>query len=502
MTMNKLWCSIFAAFLMAAVTSSSALAIDKEKVNLNARVYTVVKSQNSYKTPLDSPTNDGRGGANWRNDQIFRAKAKIGLSYGTPGKDEWFGYAEFNLKANDPDGNADDTGEQHDVTKKEVKTNYALISYRPFEMEGSRPLGITAGMIGFKATANSKYFHYFSGDLDDDFILYNISALDQVVGVNVDFHISRTTGIGFGYAEKSGDGSKVITGIDPYSTDNWIAWAEFNKWNFGWHGAYRYVTGEGSPASKAVETPMGNTYYEWNKEYDHIVANTGIDYLLDLDSFKLLPAFMYQYLGGDDVNGREVVSSAWSGGLKLITRLFGKYTQVAFLYSDASTEDINGLAAMKKGTGNYVITQGLEGLVEQGVPGTADLLTAWNSNPQPDLPAEETSSASLATANYDSVINSEINVKLSDNIRVGLFYHYLKTKVDNTMNSQIVASQMAPSQELLSQYIEAGGSDPDTADALAKMIVDGSADAFADTVSKGIEWTDTSSFGFFCTLTY
>ncbi|MBW1894634.1 MAG: hypothetical protein JRI91_13190 [Deltaproteobacteria bacterium] len=82
-------------------TVSSASALDASNFHISGKIHTYGKVQDNYQTPLDGLYNV-REGANYRENQHFRAKTVLNFMYGELG-DEWFGLAQIAMDANDPD---------------------------------------------------------------------------------------------------------------------------------------------------------------------------------------------------------------------------------------------------------------------------------------------------------------------------------------------------------------------------------------------------------------
>ncbi len=493
----KKYLGIFiAAILYFGMTCNIATALDASDLKINGEVNTLIKMQDSYFTPLDGAGE--REGANWRNDQMFRAIGKLTFSYGDLGSSEWFAAAEIKFDANDPDATGIGAPNASNLTEI-VELEHLFAMYRPFEMKGGRPFGIMAGIIPFKATAPAAYFHQFQGDFEEDYIFYTASALTEVPGIGLDFHISADTGLGIGYAKGAKDASKIITLIDGDSADTLVIWGEAKKWNIGWHGAMQKVSGEAAP-SKDNTTSAGNTYMEYDKKYKHTVMNTGLTYTYAIGGVKIMPTIMYGRIDGEEVAGalsdlawpnepRDVNATLINAGIKVFTNFLNMPGEFAVLYTDIETDEFGGINVLPKGT--------IDSTIEiMAVPG-------WiGSGFEAALPEQCTKTA-MALAGLDTTLQVEYSMNVTKNVKLGIFYNSEKSQADESIKKENILSQLSGTQQGLVQLLTAV-SDPAPA-ATAAFIVDNVAGGVAtnlEALAANTEWTDTNSFGLFCNISF
>ncbi len=538
----KKYLGIFiATILYFGMTCNIASALDASDLKINGEVNTLIKMQDSYFTPLDSAGE--REGANWRNDQMFRAIGKLTFSYGDLGNSKWFAAAEIKFDANDPDATgtpttmitgynaADDelvemTLDNESKNLDILNLDHAFIMYRPFEMKGGRPLGIMLGRIPYKATANAAYFHLFQGDPDEDFIYYTGAALTEATGIGLDFHIAPDTGIGFGYSSTAGDASKIVFQVNgDGGVKNMVLWAEAKKWNIGFNAAMQMISGN-SETGKEVTTSMENTYNEYDMEYDHTVINAGLSYTLELGSLKFMPFLGYQAMNGDDVEDRAVEGSILSGGLKICTNFSNMPGELNVLYCDSNTPDIDGIAVLPSG----YIDSNIVTLLNATDP--TGLMASTFTAKAPTLSAEGGDyKTAMALTGIDNTIHLEYSMELSKNVKIGAFYHALKSGTDDTITASHIANQLSGTIQALSYTMvyaeafatalglgadqaaaataaataadaaEAAGGDP-TANAMAAASLDPQIQELATGLQQNTEWTDTNSFGLFCNISF
>lgn len=453
-------------------------SMNMNNVAINGEINAITKIQDSYMTPLDASS--ARAGANDRNDQNFRGFGNLVFSYGMPGSSEWFSAAKIAFDANDPDkpDNNDLTEAAENPGYKTNKNNYsddhfqmeyAFVMFRPFEVQGGRPFGIMAGMIPIKATANAAYFNFFKADPEEDFAFYTLTALTEVPGIGIDFHVSEGTGIGVSFARGVKDASEIGTLMMSDSAENWILWAELNEYNIGFNIAYQHVKGEGY-ASDQWTTPAGNILYEYNQPFEHIVLNSMLTYTFGAVGFKFMPAAGYQLIKGEEClavpgyDPRDVEIALFSYGLKIGMNFFNVPGEVAVLYTEVpEREKIDGVKSIPKGT--IASTLGFSGA--------------------PDIPEEGQGSGVLALLEFSSSLHAEYAFKLNPFTEVGLFYYQLDTVEDQTKSAPYIKNQLQPS--------------------LGGTPLESQIDAIADSVAgqlKRVEWTDSTSYGLFLRMVF
>ncbi len=495
--------SIFVTSLVLIATS--ALAMDMDKLFISGWIYTYAKMEDSYQTPLDE-IYEVREGANYRENQHFRAKTVLTFTYGKP-EDQWFGLAQLALDVNDPDHGDADNDNSSTITVGE-DFSAVLAMYRPFEMQGGRPFGIALGVVPVMATANAAYFNYFMGDIEEDFILYTAAAIVHSPGISLDFHVSKETGFGISYLNGVEDGSQIAALMESDSAHNFIIWGEAKKWGIGWNGAVQCVRGTGSEDVSLVETtPAGNELYAYESESSHRVFNTMLTYTIDLGSISLMPGIGYQGIYGEscavsssNFAERDIELDNYQAGLKVFTRFFDIPGEFSVLYTKTETKDFNAFGQLTSAAGNAVIDQA-------GVLG-ADLTAGWwNQSNIPALGALATapetgkSEAVAGVAGVDHDLHLEYKFDVIENVQLGLFYYRMDSQKIDTGSSFRQLDGSLTDQRLTAMLIGYGYSDVAAATA-ADQILQGAASAVEEQLTPQFEWTDMESYGLFCKVTF
>lgn len=455
------------SILSFAFTTQTAHSNEPIGISLSGEIHVVAKIQESYFTPFDA-THD-RAGANYRNDQNFRASGNLVLSHGEPGISKWFAAAMIEFDANYPDSDPsalnieNGIAQQDDEADAALTLGYVFAMYRPFEIDGGRPLGISLGVVPFKATANAAYFHYFRGSPpDEDYIIYTSAAILEVPGIMIDFHLSHDIGFGIGFAKGIDDGSEMITYMARDSASNIVFWGEAKKWNVGLNFALQSISGE-AYASKVKTTDLGNTYSEFDHQYSHTVFNTMLTYTLQLNDYALTPGIGYQYTTGEEcaleagLQARDVEATTLSYGFKLETTWLNIPGTLVFLYTKIYTDEIGGITAFQNGT-----------------------LEATGLITDPSILSRQGTSKSVSSiALLDSDYKFEYVFRVNDTVDFGLFYYALNSKDDDTIKTAYLEQQFA---------------------ALGPFAA-GAANLASEEL-KIIEWSDTSSYGIYCTFNF
>ncbi len=470
-------------FLLCMVVNVFAQETDKEGLSevikkeflsefkISGYVKVVSKIEESFTTPLDNPEFGlyNRAGANYRSSQNFRTRGSVNMSIGNPGKSEWFGVVTLEIDANDPDTDYYEGEGDREI----VGVDNFFIMYRPFELMGGRPLGISVGIQTIKATANAAYGYYFAGDIDEDFIFYTAAAASQLPMVNVDFHIDEGTGIGFAIVKGNGDISRIGTGMRSESALNKTIWLEFKRWNIGLNAGYQMIGGE-SGGTKLTETDDGNTIHEYDPQYDHILFNAQLAYTYH----GFTPFVGYQIVKGDNVPTsstvglpiREVCGSFMTYGGKFEFNLFGVKNTLAGDYTIADTEKFDGINGLPKG---------LVGAL------THNALFA-------DVGGE--SSVAYAIAKLDGAMHIEYAVQIKEKLKLSLFYYDLMGKSDETMSDEYVHDSIVAE---LTPIVGAP-----TATGTANALMAGGLSAQMEELRKFAEWSSTTSFGIALTYSF
>jgi len=481
--------------LVLTVSSSFAIKEDvktelepSSKLRISGKIHTYAKVQDNYQTPLDGVYNV-REGANYRENQHFRAKTVINFMYGELG-DEWFGLAQVAMDANDPDhGDADNANANAITFGEDFSAVFAM--YRPFEVDGGRPFGVMMGVIPVKATANAAYFHYFLGDIEEDVILYTAPAIVHTPGIGFDFHLTEDTGFGVAYLNGVEDASEIAALMEPDSAENYVIWGEAKKWGFGWNGAAQLISGAGvGDLTLAETTPAGNELYSYDQKSDHQVYNTMLTYKRDIGPVAIMPGFGYQLITG------EACAVTASNGLQLAERdinlsniQFGLKDipgQFAILYTDSNTEDFDAFGQFTSDSGNAMIDAAVGGTPVYD-PGD------WITSGPPTIDAAGTSETVTGVAGVDNDLHIEYRFNVTDNVELGLFYYLMNAeKID--IESSFRQMDGTPTDDQLTAMFGGGAVGAATADALLRGV--------CENVAKQYEWTDITSYGLMCRISF
>ncbi|MBU0991737.1 MAG: hypothetical protein KJ737_04500 [Proteobacteria bacterium] len=395
-----------------------------ENISIYSEFSCLSKTQTSYYTPLDNPiwAIDFRSGANHREDQIIRTAGEIDLCIGKPGE-KFFGLLQFYFDANDPDFNVNEQEEAY------FDTGNIFINYRPFEFYGGRPFGITVGIQPIKATANAAYSYIFSGDFEEDFILYTCNFLNYAPAVTFDLHFSKTNGIGFSYSQKAPDISNIAFAINTQHANSKIFWVEMEKWNFNFNLAYQIVDGE-QYATKINRTNNGNIYYSYQNDHRHRLFNSLIRYTIEFKKNTIIPWFGYQKLFGDEAQLPYLEEIGYGDRyISAYTLNYGfSYQKNKFLFvmdfSELHTPKLGGIDALPYGYVNELIKP------------IYSLFPTSNNYTWSNTPIEGLSHSVYYAAGLGSVAHIEFLYEISKHIKIGAFMYFLNNKNDNTIGNE------------------------------------------------------------------
>lgn len=403
-----------------------------ENLSIYSEFSCVAKTQNSYYTPLDNPIwkIDFRSGANHRKDQIIRTAGEIDLCIGKPGE-KFFGLLQFNFDANDPDFNINEQSEAY------FDTGNIFFNYRPFEFFGGRPFGITLGVQPIKATANAAYSYIFSGDFEEDFILYTCNFLNYAPAVTLDLHFSKTNGIGFSYCKKAPDISNIAFAINTQHADTKVFWAEMKKWNFNLNLAYQIVDGE-QYATEINHTNNGNIYYRYQNSHKHKLFNSLLKYTIKLNGSTVAPWFGYQKLFGDEAQLPYLEKIGYADRyISAYTLNYGlsfRKNKMLFVmdFSKLHTSKLDGIDSLPYGYVNELIKP-----IYSLFPTSTDY--NWSNTP-----IEGKSQSVYYASGLDSVAHIEFLYEISKRIKIGAFMYILHNQNDHTMgNENFVRQQLS-----------------------------------------------------------
>jgi len=519
------------ALLTLALGAGMMAQENPYKPQISGELNLVVKQQEAYHSPFDIPDWGWgqRAGASNRNSQIMRAEGTLNFFMGNPGVTEWFGVASIWFDGNDPDNmKASDNNRNYDVKKVEL-TN-AFVMWRPFEIQGGRPFGISVGQQTVKATANAAYTHMFKGDLDQDYIGYSVAALTNKPMINLDFHVSPTTGIGYAFAQGSSDFIQNSAGFTNEYSMTHIIYGEGEYMGIGGNVAMQITMGnreETESFKTDYATNYGQDRYKTaNFDFTCNSLNAQLYYKLQLpNETEIMPFAGYQKLWGDEASfGKYQVTGKYAtrapeaatmtGGLTAKTKLFGKTVSLSGEFTQVDVPTFNGLAGVEDGQIDEAFQVG-------GLQKFDRTLFAGGQNPITGDPytLDQAAFAGIAGGSnstytfvgLDYMYHAEVGVDLTPNFNVSLFYNAQVAKaVENLLTTTEQKAQMTSvlsqkfgyfTQAEVNQMVAANVIPQAVADqlkangAIADDISAGVANIL-DTANKyGTEWTDGNSVG-------
>lgn len=516
--MKKLVVALLALVLSAGLTAQENPYIPQ----ISGEVNLVVKKQDAYHSPFDIPEWGWgqRAGASNRNSQLMRIDGTLNVFMGNPGVTEWFGVASIWLDGNDPDNmKSSENNRNYDVKKAEL-TN-AFVMWRPFEMQGGRPFGISVGQQSVKATANAAYTHIFKGDLDQDYVGYTVAGLTNKPMINLDFHIDKNTGIGYAFAQGSSDFIQNSAGFANEFSQTHIIYAEGEYMGIGGNAAIQIANGNREETDRVFTADSANTYKMANFDLSCSSLNAQLYYKLALnDDTEIMPFVGYQKLWGDEASfGRYQETGKYSlrapeaatmtGGLTAKTKIAGKTVYLSGEFTQVDVPTFDGLGGVEDGqideafqlgglkqfdrttfsqTGNpYTLDQGMFAGIAGG------------------------SNSTYTFVGLDYMYHAEVGIDLSPNFNVSLFYNAQVAKeVENLLTTTeqknqmtkvlnekfgyftqaevdgMVAGGLIP--QAVADQLKAGGAIADDISAVMAKTLDGANKA-------GTQWTDGNSVG-------
>jgi len=516
-------CSVLTVlvFLGTAVWAQDAATYP---VTVTGDTTLVLKRQNSYLSPLDMPAAgiEDRAGASDREIQWFRAKANLNVSSGTPGETEWFGVVSLAGDFNSPDNiNWNDDPDYANEDLKKVELSNAFAMWRP-ELLGGRPLGVAFGLYGIKQTANAAYSNIFSGDPDSDFPAYSIAALTSKPMINVDFHISGTTGVGVAFVKGGSDLAKIAGQFDEQTMMTGVAYAEAEVKGIGFNVGYQLSKGNKKEirTTSSTEASEGTfNYVRFDPKYSVNVVNTQFTYKFNAGDFSAKPFAGYQIEFGQEalnaalpssVDTRNTLVQVITGGAQLSYKIKGIPIRLSGEYSKAINEDVNPLdtlivnGQLDTSTNVAAINSGITQIeTALGVPAIAQSSIATGELSV--VGADQKSKGVSAFAGLEGQYNLELAADVSPKVTISLFLNGQITKP--VALAKVTAAQKAAIAKALKDsgaFVATGASQ----DALIDYVVDGSnpnalplpaseglVGSFEDGVSKTFDWTDTMSYG-------
>ncbi|QEN03545.1 hypothetical protein EW093_02125 [Thiospirochaeta perfilievii] len=448
-------------------------------------ITTVLKMQESYKSPFDTPAWDAnqRAGASNRDSQYMRVKGNINVSSGIPGVSQWFGVLSLSMDPNSPDNV--DGSDNHNVEEIDVDLTNAFIMWRPLEVGGGRPLGISIGNQTIKATANTAYSYMWGGDLDNDYVLHSMSALVNKPMINIDLHINENSGIGYAFAKGCSDFIQNSAVLDnDYALTN-VVYAEYGIAGVQLNASYQYAIGN-RYLKDENETKAGNAYLTADYGYNSSTINGQVSYDLNLPSVSIMPYVGYQKLWGDEASisayQDNAAFSTKSANLDIITaggviktKALGKKVTIAGGYNLVSTQDFNGLDGIEDGhlDEQIEIFAGANGMsYDADLAAFAGICGAGSST--------------YSVVGLDYMYNLEASIELSKRASLSIFLHGTKAKAPD--NYKVTDEQKAKIQTV---FETAFGMDTATATYMTEQVATG----YDTDILSGTEWTDNISFG-------
>ena len=485
------------------------------KIKINGNINTVIKHQNSYKTPFDHPQYgyDFKSGANHRYDQSIRATGDFFISKGELGKSEWFSGIYITLDANNPDTESSESGEYNESF---IELQNIIMMYRPFVFKGGRPIGVTVGIQTVPSTINGYNTYLFNGDPDNDFAPNLISGLINVPAITLDCHFNKNTGIGFTYAKGCSYISEAGAFLNKDSARTLAIWSKIKLYNFHFSGAYQYVKGNRG-ATDTIITDNGNSYSEYDDHgFDHFISSMTMAFSIPLHHFvEITPFIGYQLMKGDEtplpdysdtnssINGftytaygpRSIQGELRTIGLKMTSDvLLKKTSEICIELTQNNMEGMNGIDGLKKGA----VDRYIQPAIDYFSPGQWSISSLSGK-----------SSTINKFVDVDYVLNSEYCLSLNESIKIGLFYYKLKAKDDPTINNKAFIEHQIYERTKL-KLIKENGLSNEQAESISQAILsylnepqnmgDGIdltpiQDILNDTLAA--EWTNTESFGIF-----
>lgn len=512
-----LWSEETAAAGNAAVKDDYAVVVSGD-ANL------VLKKQDSYRTPFDIPEWgwDQRAGASDRDTQWYRIKANINLSTGTPGVTEWFGDVSLNADLNSPDQNETTYGLEggtlvatnNNTEIKKVELSNALVMWRP-EMLGGRPLGITAGVTSIAQTANAAYSSMFSGDLDNDYIGYTISALTTKPMVNIDFHVKNDTGVGVALVRGASDFIQNSAAFDDKTSFTGVAWAEAGWKGIGFNAAYQYARGNRAESeTESIDSLHGSSIdyssLKWDPKFWASSVNAMLSYDYRNGNIGAKPFVGYNLQFGQEASAVELQSSdndyatkstfvqVFTGGAILSAKLGTVPVRLSGEYSKIMIPGFNGLDGLEDGNiegSVFAINSGLRGMESlNGLPAGT-----FGSATEGVFKGLCGSSKTVYTfGGLDGQYHLELAADVSPKVTLALFMNGTNVKsVDVTVTDEQKA-KMADRLKSAGICAALGAGQ----DAAVAQIVDGVASEIEKTDDFGTRWTDSMSYGFAVTYKY
>lgn len=505
------------------------------KPQISGELNLVAKKQDAYHSPFDIPDWGWgqRAGASNRNSQIMRAEGTLNVFMGNPGVTEWFGVASIWFDGNDPDNmKASDNNRNYDVKKVEL-TN-AFVMWRPFEMQGGRPFGISVGQQTVKATANAAYTHIFKGDIDQDFVAYTVAGLTNKPMINLDFHVDKNTGIGYAFAQGSSDFIQNSAGFSNEYSLTHVIYGEGEYMGIGGNAAMQITMGnreETESFNTDASTAWGtDRYKKANFDYTCNALNAQLYYKLQLpNETEIMPFAGYQKLWGDEasfgkyqVTGkygtRAPEAQSYTGGLVAKTKLFGKTISLAGEFTKVETPSFDGLAGVEDGQIDEALALAGMKVFDRAAfaSGNANFLTDYTLDQGLFAGIAGGSKSTYTLLGLDYMYHAELGIDLTENFNVSFFYNAQVAKaVENLLTTTEQKNKMKDvlatkfgyfSLAEINGMVAAGQLPQSVADQLigANAYSDyfGS-DAFVNTVAStldkankyGTEWTDGNSMG-------
>ena len=519
--------SLFAEDASKSAAAETPSIIDSLMPEIHGQLETVLKKENSYRSPFDIPVWGWgmRAGDSNRNSQMLRTKGEIFFTKGDLGKSEFFGVFSLSVDANDPDNikgysapkgltttQADIAEQNKNYETNKVEVTNAFVMWRPFEFGGGRPFGVSVGIQSIGETANAMYTHFFKGDIDQEFIAYTVTAFTQKPMINADFHIAEGTGIGYAFAKGASDFTQNSSGFSNEYSYSHIAYAEVKKFGVTGNAAYVYTRGNREPTDWAGTT-YGSNWYDINGEsglgayktandkYSSQAVNASLGYTVDLGKYAQIKPFVgYQRTWGDVAPGIAYQQSGlyakqtnkaevYTAGLEIKTDILPKTVTLAGEFSKVKTPSMSGYAGLDDGQIDVAAGTFSTGAFK-GISGGAE--------------------STYTVVGLDWMGQLEATVDINKNFSLTVFAKHIQSQ---SVGSKVKGTRKQK-EEIAKRILMSGGADEATADTYKGMVVDGTfgssgapgaatAQGAFNTLTTsldkinqfGTEWTNCTSYG-------
>lgn len=493
--------AVCSAALWAETTVATPL--NEYPVIVSGDANLVLKKQDSYRCPFDISEWGWaqRAGASDRDTQWYRVKADVNFSTGNPGVTEWFGVVSLAADLNSPDQNATTyslvgtklVGTNNNTEIKKVELTNAFVMWRP-EMLGGRPLGITVGSTSIAQTANAAYSNMFSGDLDNDYIGYTISALTNKPMINIDFHVKNDTGVGVALVKGASDFIQNSAAFDDKTSITGVAWAEAGYKGFGFNAAYQYARGNRAESKTESlgginDSSIDYMAIKWDPKFWSSSVNAMLSYTYKKDNFGVKPFVGYNLQFGQEAAPSEIQNAAYDYDTKnTLVQVFTGGATVSY--------KLGNVPVRLSGEYSKVVIPGFDGIsgLEDG-----QIDSATGSLPYGMFAGLCGSSKAVYTfSGIDGQYHLELAADVSPKVTVALFMNGTNAKSVDVKVTDEQKANIAARIKASGQFASYG--------AYEDAYVAGATDALVKEIEKnddfGTKWTNSMSYGLSVTYKY